>query len=86
MAIYFVDNYYKVDLVTLTLKCPECELNLNITAFSSQKQVKYSCQCCGHVLEIKILVCPECNSSAHVVELTTKEYYCRACEKLVSEW
>lgn len=81
MAIYFVKRDYKVELVTLTLECVECGLNLNTVAYSNQKQITHDCPVCGHMFEVKIIVCPECNSSVHVIVDESKAYWGRACEK-----
>ena len=81
-----IERDYKIELIYLGVDCPECGLYLNITVFSNQTQVKYECKCCGHMLEIKILVCSECNSSKYVVEPKFGGHYCNTCEKLVSEW
>jgi len=86
MPVYFVEKDYIVELVYLTIKCSNCELNTEVTVFSDQKQRTVECPCCGHMLEIRILVCPECNSSQYVVEKGFGGHYCEACEKVLSEW
>ena len=85
MAIYYVERDYRVSIVSLFVKCPECGLNMEVSVYSNQDKIVFPCKCCERLIEVKIVVCPECNSSVDVISFgLNKHPYCKVCEKCIS--
>jgi hypothetical protein len=73
MSVYKVVRYYRpVEDVYIDYKCGECGTNQSIKIKSHAKDYKAFCKACNAINEIEIIVCPECNSSRHVIETNSR--------------